>query len=111
MKQLTGCRRVPSATVPASQQEVEGMTRLADKEFPFYSPGEVADALGFSLAYIYRRLRRGELKGRRIGRAIFIARDDIQAMLEGAPDCREAQTSGRRTRRVPAVQAAAAPVT
>ncbi len=52
---------------------------------PWWTPREVADALGCSLSYVYELIQAGELKGFSIGRRKMVYRDSVDQYRERHP--------------------------
>jgi excisionase family DNA binding protein len=54
-----------------------------------YRPAEAAEALGVSVATIYRLIGRGEIRAVKIGRAVRIHRDELERLADPSYHCEE----------------------
>ena len=63
----------------------EGLRLLPARPVRFLSPRQVAEQLGVCRETIYRLLARGELAATRVGSALRIASDDLEAYLRRRP--------------------------
>lgn len=62
---------------------------MATKTGPWLSPEETRAYLSLpSLDALYKMVRRGTIKGYRLGRLLRFSQSDLDAMISGCPTCK-----------------------